>query len=685
MSAFLRPPFAQSLGFAARAVAQSQSANYHQGEDIRLHLVIRGVDGEPHLVANDFLSGQWGEELRLPISHADALAPTVGVAFTAGGILLTPPGGEAAPFRPGQTLPDSLVLRRGPDITLGDGVVPAAAPPAPARPATLEGEGAVDAAGPLPGTGHRLLILRLADATLEAALTSSPVPLRLGDGGAVTVPLLAFDAGEGQLGLLAALPDSEAEASGVELLPAGLPPLRLVPPAGQRLAPRPLPEELLARLRRHLATARGAARAEFERLLQRAFTGRDTVAWLSSPVRMSVARVVPTEAGLLIQGRFSDPNGAVAAIRLRRGEERIDLAWLDGLAPEGEARAFTARAEIAGATGEAWIEVTLHSGETGTLPLPAPGAGPTALRGLLDGIGAIPADRQDHAFDAVLGPPLTALHRARLARPMAVEERVFGTPPASPRASLVIPLHGRLDLLTAQAALLSDLAEDEVVLVLDDPPRRETAVALAASLSARFGLPLRLLLPGESRGFGPASNLGLERSRGRAVVFLNADAFPESPGWLDRLLAALEDRTVGAAGARLLYPDGSLQHGGMVPEAASDRANWVFPEHPGKGLRPPPAAAAPRDVPALTGACMALRRAIAQRYGGFDPAYVIGDFEDADLCAKLARDGLRSVMVDTAEVTHLERQSQGGVAAEQGRWNLTLLNAWTYNRRWHGG
>jgi len=682
MSAFLRPPFAQRLEFSARAVGQSQSVNFHRGEDIRLHLVVRGVDGEPHLIANDCLGGEWGEEQRLPLSPAEALSPAIGVAFTADGILVTLPGGEPFAFRPGRPVPDSLVLRRGPDIAVGEGVVPAAPPPAIA--AALEGDGAIDAAGPLPGTGHRLLVLRLADATLEAALTTAPVPLRLGEAGAVAVPLLAFDAGEDQLGLLAALPDSEAEASGVELLPAGLPPLRLLPPAGRSLAPRPLPEELLARLRRHLALARGPARPEFERLLQRAFTGRDTIAWLSSPVRMSVARVVPTEAGLLLQGRFQDANGAVASIGLRRSEDRFELAWLD--TPSDEGRAFTARAALTGPIGEAWIEITLHSGETGTLPLPfAAKPGLPALRALLEGIGPIPAERLDHAFDEVLGPPLVALHRARLARPMAVEEMTFGTLPASPRASLVIPLHGRLDLLTAQAALLSGLPADEVILVLDDPPRREAAVALAASLSRRFGLALRLLLPADQRGFGPASNLGLERARGRVVVFLNADAFPEAPGWLDRLLGPLDDPATGAAGARLLYPDGSLQHGGMIPEPAADRAGWLFPEHPGKGLRPPPASARPRDVPALTGACLAMRREDALRLGGFDADYVIGDFEDADLCAKLAREGLRCVMVDTAEVTHLERQSQGGVAAAQGRWNLTLLNAWTYNRRWHGG
>ncbi|MDB5413560.1 MAG: hypothetical protein JWR10_1895 [Rubritepida sp.] len=678
MNPFLRLPIAQQVSFTARAVAQAQSANYHQGEDIRLHLVVRGHDGQPCLIANDLVAGQWGEELRLPLSPAEALAPRVGVAFTGEGIFVTPPGGEAVAFRPDRPIPQSLVLRRGPDIEIGEGEAVA---PSEAAPIALEGDGVIEAAGTLPGTDRRLLILRLADAALEAALTAAPVPLRLGDGAAVPAMLCAFDAGEGQLGLLAAISDSEAVPTSAELLPPGLPPLRLTPPPGQRLAPHPLPAELLAKLQRHLAVARGPARADMERLLQRAFTGRDTLTWLSSPVRMAVTRLVLTGEGVLLQGTFSDPRGAVTAIRLRRGDAAVPLAWLD-TAEAG----FLARAALNGPLGEAWIEVALNTGETGTLPLPlAEPAEIPALRAILDGAGTIPSAQLDHAFDAVLGPPLLALHRRRLARPMAVQAHSFGTPPESPRASVVIPLHGRLDMLPVQMALFSgcDMAEDEVIFVLDDPPLRAAALAMAKSVWQCFGVPLRLILPAEQRGFGPASNLGLQHSRGQVVCFLNADAFPQATDWLTRLVAALDDATVGAAGARLLYPDGSLQHGGMTPEPAPDRAGWVFPEHPGKGLRPHAASPEPREVEAITGACLALRRDVAERLGGFDPDYVIGDFEDADLCARLRRDGLRCVVEDRATLVHLEGQFQGRATGGPGRWNLTLLNAWTYNRRWH--
>lgn len=680
----IHPPLAQSLRFSPRAVARSESANYHQGEDIRLHLVVRGHEGRPCLIVNDCLGGQWGEEMRLPLTPEEALAPTVEVAFTGAGILVRILGEAPVAFRPGNAPPQSLLPRHGPDITAGPAEWPAASP---AATAPIQGDGVIEAACSLPGTGHRLLVIRLADAGLEAALVQGQAPMRLRDATGIGTAAAAWFCALPEGGLLAALPSpGETAVTGAELLPPGRAPVHLAPARGQAEAPRPMPAEFVPRL----ATAQGPAKRELERLLARGFTGRDTLSWLSAPVRMRVARCLRTPEGLLLQGWLQDPHGAIAGIRLRSGENAWPLkpgAWLDTMAWDSEGgRGFLARAPAPLRLGEAWLDIRLENGESGTLPLPLPETDDlAALRAILAEAGAIPEAALDHAFGSVLGQPLAALNRHRLARPMAVEEHAFGSPPAAPRASLVIPLHGRLDMLAAQMALFTAcrMERDEVIFVLDDPPRRMAALALAQSAWDRFGMPLRLILPSEARGFGPASNLGLRHARGAVVVFLNADAFPQGTDWLDRLVDSVADPSVGAAGARLLYPDGSLQHGGMRLEAGP--GGWLFPEHPGKGMRPPPAAPGLRDVEALTGACLALRREVAERFGGFDEDYVIGDFEDADLSARLAEAGLRRVMVDAAALVHLERQSQGRADAQAGRWNLTLLNAWTYHHRWKRG
>jgi GT2 family glycosyltransferase len=223
---------------------------------------------------------------------------------------------------------------------------------------------------------------------------------------------------------------------------------------------------------------------------------------------------------------------------------------------------------------------------------------------------------------------------------------------------------------------------DEIIYVLDQPERRDELLAIAESARVRFGRPFRVVLPSEGRGFGPASNAGLQYAAGDFVCFLNSDAFPERSDWLDVLVdSLLGDSWIGIVGARLLFADGSIQHDGMLLEPNASAGNWLFPRHPDKGMRPAPAAATPREAEAVTGACMVLDRNLALSLGGFDPAYAIGDFEDADLCAKVRARGLKCAVVHDAVLYHLERESQGD-HVEAWRANLTLFNAWVYQRRW---
>jgi len=121
-----------------------------------------------------------------------------------------------------------------------------------------------------------------------------------------------------------------------------------------------------------------------------------------------------------------------------------------------------------------------------------------------------------------------------------------------------------------------------------------------------------------------------------------------------------------------------VQHEGMAFEHLPEFANWVFCKHPRKGLAPRETEAVSR-VPAVTGACMVMRTDLARALGGFDEGYVIGDFEDADLCLRIAARGLSCAIDSRAQLYHLERQSQGGY---HGGWrqNLTLFNAWRFQK-----
>jgi GT2 family glycosyltransferase len=287
-------------------------------------------------------------------------------------------------------------------------------------------------------------------------------------------------------------------------------------------------------------------------------------------------------------------------------------------------------------------------------------------------------------FEDVVGPAIAAMNDFRLARPSKPSVIAYGSLAAAPRCSLIIPLYGRVDFLEYQLALFSgSLAEDhEIIYVLDDPERMEETGKLAASAFARFQRPFTLVAMAQNSGFAPANNAGLRHARGKYVCFLNSDVFPSEPNWLEYMLGTLdEDPEAGVVGAVLLYEDGALQHDGCAFERLPEFGNWPFPIHPGKGLRTQNKTESCSRVEMVTGACMALRMPLARELGGFDEGFVIGDFEDADLCFRVRERGFTCVVDNRAVLYHLERQSQS-IGASSWRMNLTLYNAWRFQKQW---
>lgn len=288
-------------------------------------------------------------------------------------------------------------------------------------------------------------------------------------------------------------------------------------------------------------------------------------------------------------------------------------------------------------------------------------------------------------FDHHLGPAITALNSARLTRQPGVTVLDFGPQPAAPRTTIIITLYGRLDFFEVQMALASATAQNrttEFLYVLDEPARRREAENLAHSIFERFALPFRLVVLSTNQGYGPANNIGLSLARGVNICFLNSDIFPGSPLWIDELADHLAaNPTLGAIGPLLLFEDGSVQHEGIAFERLPRFANWPFPLHPRKALRPLSPTAPLVAQAAITGACLMMRTSLARDLGGFDPGYAIGDFEDVDLCLRITQAGHSIALAPRTWLYHLERQSQ---ISPDRRWrmNLTLYNAWRFNQRW---
>lgn len=235
---------------------------------------------------------------------------------------------------------------------------------------------------------------------------------------------------------------------------------------------------------------------------------------------------------------------------------------------------------------------------------------------------------------------------------------LWPVPHPAPLVSVIVPTRDRPALLGACAEGVlngTDYRNLELIVMDNGSAEAETMVLFER---LRADPRVRILRDDAPFNYARLNNRGAREARGDILLLLNNDIEVIDPAWLHELVAQASRPDVGAVGAKLLYGDGTVQHGGVVTGAGGIAAHYgtgAARDDPG----PHGTLALVREVSAVTGACLALRRAVYQSVGGLDEVHLAVAYNDVELCLKIGERGLRILWTPFAELHHLESRSRG--------------------------
>lgn len=231
-------------------------------------------------------------------------------------------------------------------------------------------------------------------------------------------------------------------------------------------------------------------------------------------------------------------------------------------------------------------------------------------------------------------------------------------PAKLPLVTLIVPTKDKVDLLrpcVESVIRRTDYASFEILIVDNGSVEKRTADYLEA---VTINPQIRVLSYPGKYNFSAINNAAAAQARGSYLCLLNNDTEVVNPEWLTELMRYAVRDEIGAAGAKLLYSDGTIQHAGVVVgigEAAGHAHRFLPANHPGYFRQPHIA----QYVSAVTAACLVVEKKKFDAVGGLDEAELAVAFNDVDFCLKLEKAGWRNVYVPHAVLIHHESKSRG--------------------------
>ena len=265
-----------------------------------------------------------------------------------------------------------------------------------------------------------------------------------------------------------------------------------------------------------------------------------------------------------------------------------------------------------------------------------------------------------------------------LAGPFGTASIQWPLPASAPLVSVIVPTRDQVALLkTCVGGLLCQTRYPNLEIVIADNDSRDPAThAFLEEISADPRV--RVVTWPHPFNYSAINNFAVRAARGTYLCLLNNDIEIIDEDWLCELMRYAVRPEAGAIGARLLYPDRTIQHAGVTVGMgnAAGHAHRGVPEHAAGYFAH---ALVAHRVIVVTAACLVVRRDRFEAVGGFDEVALRIAYNDVDLCLKLHHAGFENYYVPSAVLIHHESKSRGLDMApehiERYRAELTTLQA----------
>ncbi|MCG5513990.1 glycosyltransferase family 2 protein [Ectothiorhodospira shaposhnikovii] len=231
-------------------------------------------------------------------------------------------------------------------------------------------------------------------------------------------------------------------------------------------------------------------------------------------------------------------------------------------------------------------------------------------------------------------------------------------PDSAPRVSLIIPTRDRVEILRPclEAILERTDYPDFEVLVVDNESRCPQTLAYFEEL--RADPRVRVLEWHRRFNYSAINNFAVTQARGDIIGLVNNDIEPINADWLTEMVSHACRPEIGCVGAKLYYPNGRIQHGGVIL-GLGGVAGHSHKHLPGDAQGYFNRLQLVQNLSAVTAACLLVRREVFDQVGGLDEKNLPVAFNDVDLCLKVREAGYRNLWTPYAEAYHHESASRG--------------------------